>query len=84
MDLIVTDATGKPVASHASYTLDLAFGSGENDFDLQVEDAALKAGSRIMIDGTEYGGIIDDTADRCTGPRTGRTGRWSCGRRFRR
>lgn len=61
MDLIVTDATGKPVASHASYTLDLAFGSGENDFDLQVEDAALKAGSRIMIDGTEYGGIIDAT-----------------------
>jgi hypothetical protein len=61
MDLIVTDATGKPVASHASYTLDLAFGRGENDFDLQVEDAALKAGSRIMIDGTEYGGIIDDT-----------------------
>ena len=61
MDLIVTDATGKPVASHASYTLDLAFGSGENVFDLQVEDAALKAGSRIMIDGTEYGGIIDDT-----------------------
>lgn len=61
MDLIVTDATGKPVASHASYTLDLAFGSGENDFDLQVEDVALKAGSRIMIDGTEYGGIIDDT-----------------------
>lgn len=61
MDLIVTDATGKPVASHASYTLDLAFGSGENDFDLQVEDAALKAGSRIMTDGTEYGGIIDDT-----------------------
>lgn len=61
MDLIVTDATGKPVASHASYTLDLAFGSGENDFDLRVEDAALKAGSRIMIDGTEYGGIIDDT-----------------------
>ena len=61
MDLIVTDATGKPVASHASYTLDLAFGSGENDFDLQVEDAALKTGSRITIDGTEYGGIIDDT-----------------------
>ena len=28
------------MASHASYTLDLAFGSGENDFDLQVEDAA--------------------------------------------
>ena len=37
MDLIVTDATGKPVASHASYTLDLAFGSGENDFDLQAK-----------------------------------------------
>ncbi|MEO5391735.1 hypothetical protein ABG818_07660 [Bifidobacterium adolescentis] len=40
MDLIVTDATGKPVASHASYTLDLAFGSGENDFDLQVGAAS--------------------------------------------
>ena len=60
MDLIVTDATGRPVSSHATYKLDLAFGSGENDFDLQVEDAALEAGSRIMIDGTEYGGIIDD------------------------
>mgnify|MGYP000305549707 CR=1 FL=1 len=45
MDLIVTDATGKPVASHASYTLDLAFGSGENDFDLQVEDARSRRGA---------------------------------------
>lgn len=44
MDLIVTDATGKPVASHASYTLDLAFGSGENDFDLQVEGRRAQGG----------------------------------------
>ena len=74
MDLIVTDATGKPVASHASYTLDLAFGSGENDFDLQVEDAALKAGSRIMIDGTEYGGM--DTMPDIVGLGLWKQGHW--------
>lgn len=60
MDLIVTDTDGVPVESHPSYTLDLAFGSGENDFDLRVRSDRIGIGSRIMIDGTEYGGIIDD------------------------
>ena len=60
MDLIVTDTGGVPVESHGSYTLDLAFGSGENDFDLRIGSGCVGIGSRIMIDGTEYGGIIDD------------------------
>ena len=32
MDLIVTDTNGTPSGSYASWTLDLAYGSGENDF----------------------------------------------------
>ena len=30
MDLIVTDTNGTPSGSYASWTLDLAYGSGEN------------------------------------------------------
>ena len=59
MDLIVTDAAGIPTGSYASWTLDLAYGSGENDFDLQCP-ARLKPGCRWWVDGTGWGGIVDD------------------------
>ena len=45
MDLIVTDAAGIPTGSYASWTLDLAYGSGENDFDLRCP-ARLQPGCR--------------------------------------
>ncbi len=60
MELIVTDMAGMPAESHASYSLDLAYGSGENDFSLQVGSDAIGVGSIVMIDGTGYGGIVDD------------------------
>lgn len=66
MDLIVTDANGTPSGSYASWTLDLAYGSGENDFDLQCP-ACLKPGCRWWVDGTGWGGIVDDVKTSVTG-----------------
>lgn len=58
MDLTVTDPQLTPIAAYAEYTLDLAFGDDENNFELSI-DATLEPGSLIMVDGTEIGGIID-------------------------
>ncbi len=66
MDLIVTDAAGTPSGSYASWTLDLAYGSGENDFDLQCP-ACLEPGCRWWVDGTGWGGIVDDVKTSVTG-----------------
>ena len=66
MDLIVTDMNGTPSGSYASWTLDLAYGSGENDFDLQCP-ACLKPGCRWWVDGTGWGGIVDDVKTSVTG-----------------
>lgn len=66
MDLIVTDTNGTPSGSYASWTLDLAYGSGENDFDLQCP-ACLKPGCRWWVDGTGWGGIVDDVKTSVTG-----------------
>ena len=61
MDLIYTNAAGDDVGVLDGYTLDLAFGSDENDFQLEVsiDNTAIEAGAYIYIDGTEYGGIVD-------------------------
>ena len=61
MDLIYTDANGADVGVLFGYTLDLAFGSEENDFELQVsiDSKEVENGAFIYIDGTEYGGIVD-------------------------
>lgn len=66
MDLIVTDAAGIPTGSYASWTLDLAYGSGENDFDLRCP-ARLQPGCRWWVDGTGWGGIVDDVKTSVTG-----------------
>lgn len=66
MDLIVTDAAGTPSGSYASWTLDLAYGSGENDFDLRCP-ACLEPGCRWWVDGTGWGGIVDDVKTSVTG-----------------
>lgn len=66
MDLIVTDTNGIPTGSYASWTLDLAYGSGENDFDLQCP-ACLEPGCRWWVDGTGWGGIVDDVKTSVTG-----------------
>lgn len=66
MDLIVTDAAGTPSGSYASWTLDLAYGSEENDFDLRCP-ACLEPGCRWWVDGTGWGGIVDDVRTSVTG-----------------
>jgi hypothetical protein len=66
MDLIVTTADGIPTGSYASWTLDLAYGSGENDFDLRCP-ARLQPGCRWWVDGTGWGGIVDDVRTSVTG-----------------
>lgn len=63
VDLIATDANHRDLLAIRDCTLDLAFGSDENDFQLTVHepDASLEAGAFVYVDGTEYGGIIDST-----------------------
>jgi hypothetical protein len=45
-----------------NYQFDLAFGSDENDFtcEIRLQDHCCEAGYMLYIDGTEYGGIIDN------------------------
>lgn len=61
MDLIYTTASGADVGVLFGYTLDLAFGSEENDFELQmsIDSKKIENSAFIYIDGTEYGGIVD-------------------------
>lgn len=61
MDLIYTDADRKDVGVLKNYTLDLAFGADENDFELtlDVNDYCCQANCLLYIEGTEYGGIVD-------------------------
>ena len=46
------------------YKLDLAYGEDENDFELQIPSSAHCCGKGFFLymDGTEYGGIIDEIA----------------------
>ena len=61
MDLIYTNAAGEDVGVLDGFTLDLAFGCDENNFQLEVsiDSTAIEEGAYIYIDGTEYGGIVD-------------------------
>lgn len=61
MDLIYTNTANEDVGVLQDFSLDLAFGSDENDFVLTVaqENHVVKAGCCIYIQGTEYGGLID-------------------------
>jgi hypothetical protein len=60
MDLIYTTTARVDEGILSAYELDLAFGSGENDFELQAGTKhILSPGQYIYIEGTEYGGIID-------------------------
>ena len=61
MDLIYTGTNGVDQGVLLRYELDLAFGPNENDFELTMDssDHVLEPGSRIYMDGTEYGGIVD-------------------------
>lgn len=61
MDLIYTDSQGVDVGILDRYVLDLAFGSDENDFELEmaISNTDIDEGAFIYVEGTEYGGIVD-------------------------
>lgn len=69
--VIVTDPAGHPTASLTDCKLDLSYGRGDNagnDFELTIYDphVRLQSGSRMWVQGTEYGGIVDHVTDTVT------------------
>ena len=61
MDLIYTDKQRADVGVLQDFTLDLAFGADENDFELTVDlnRHCCEADCLVYVENTEYGGIID-------------------------
>ncbi|WP_223848114.1 head fiber protein [Bifidobacterium tissieri] len=68
MDIVITDTAHRPVAQLADYSLDMAYGygedsaDGENSFTLSFPLSSgfrLSQGCLWWIDGTEYGGVVD-------------------------
>lgn len=57
--LIVTDAQGVDQAAVQSFTMDLAYGMDEQDFEIAFESPVLSGGEFVYIDGTPYGGVVD-------------------------
>lgn len=62
MDLIFTNELHEDEGVMHDFTLDLAFGKDENDFELTVDsnNHCCTAGCFVYIENTEYGGIIDN------------------------
>lgn len=62
MDLIYADETRKDIGVILDHSLDLAFGTDENNFQciVSLEDHCSRAGYYLYLEGTEYGGIIDE------------------------
>lgn len=62
MDLIYTNAAHEDVGVMHDYTFDLAFGSDENTFELVIDSNlnCCEADCLLYIEGTEYGGVIND------------------------
>lgn len=61
MDLIYMNAAKEDLGVLKDYSLDLAFGSDENDFECKIPVAnhCCKSSFFLYMEGTEYGGIID-------------------------
>ena len=61
MDLIYCDKNKVDIGVMKDFSFDLAFGSGENDFELETssENDVCEEDYFVYIEGTEYGGIID-------------------------
>ena len=64
MDLIYMNPAHEDIGVLHDYKLDLAYGESENDFELQMPADAhcCEKDFSIYIEGTEYGGIVDEIA----------------------
>ena len=62
MDLIYTNTNKEDVGVLLAYDMDLAFGADENNFEcrIHISEHCCEAGGYLYIEGTEYGGIIDE------------------------
>ena len=61
MVVVIHDSALGDVRELSDFTLDLAFGSDENSFTLECAAAlAPTEGQFVFIDGTEYGGVVDE------------------------
>ena len=62
MDLIYMNAEKEDIGVMRDYTLDLAFGTDENDFECKIlrSNHCCEKGFYLYYENTEYGGIIDD------------------------
>ena len=62
MDLIYADETRKDIGEILDSDFDLAFGTDENDFQCQInkEEHCCSHDYYLYLEGTEYGGIIDE------------------------
>lgn len=61
MDLIYMNAAKEDVGTLMDFTMDMAFGASENDFECQIVSGnhCCEAGYFLYWEGTEYGGIVD-------------------------
>lgn len=78
MDLIYMNESKKDIDVLKDYTLDLAYGSDENDFECKVNinNNVCKTGYYLYFEGEEYGGVIDSVGvdtDETTVTYSGRT-----------
>ena len=64
LDLIYMNSAKEDVGIMKDFTLDLAYGDSENNFECKIVDKqhCCKEGWFLYIENTEYGGIIDDIA----------------------
>ena len=60
MDVVIAGADGSPLFQTDDFTLDLAYGADQNDFELSgLSGPALSRGWRWWVDGTPWGGVVD-------------------------
>lgn len=57
--LIYTNKSHVDVGAIQTFSMDLAFGADEQDFEIAFSKPELTGGELLYIDGTEYGGIVD-------------------------
>ena len=61
MDIIIADENRKPLREIVDYTLDCAFGDDENTIEITADQSVVPPNcGYAYIDGTEYGGTIDE------------------------
>lgn len=68
MDIIFTDASGRDLGILQEAEIDITYGNKGNDFELKLpieSGLSIPIGGFVYIEGTEYGGIVDEEgADR--------------------